>query len=477
MALNGCFCKKPVELLSNEALEMIHEKSLDILNAIGVKFEWEPALRVLQEAGCTVDFIKQLVKFPPDTVEDALKKCPNSFMIKARNPGNTLEFKKNKVYFSTQASPSIMDFNTGEIRYGTLKDIQEITMLQDALENIHAVFWSIEVLSDKPHEVHLEWITAEQIRNTTKCLMGSGFLFASKWLIELAQAVDIQLFTSATCSPPLTYPADQSDGIMQFAASGFPVFTCPGDTCGATSPATLAGTLLQQTVENLAGMALAQVVKPGVGYAMGTQSVPMDMRSGQQAIGIEQYMLGAATAQIARFYGVPSYTYNSFTGAKMPGDQQAGYEKGISFLILAQSGVSYIVGAGGIDDESCYSLEQLVIDNEIFGMISRYLNGIEVSEETLAADVIKKVGPIPGNFLREKHTLDWWRKEQFLPELSYRLPRQRWILDGSRDVAYRAREKAMKILQSHKPEPLPKEVDLEISRILRAAEKEKAGLH
>lgn len=365
------------------------------------------------------------------------------------------------------------DLDTGVRRPATTKDIDEITIIQDALENIHAVFPSVIVLSDRPMEVHMEWLMAEQIRHTTKSLAGSGFFFAAPWVIEMAKAAGIELLGAGTCSPPLTYPADQCDGYIRFAEAGWNIMVNSGVASGATGPATLAGTLLQQNAELLAGLVLVQAVNPGVGFMYGTESMPMDMRHGHEAIGIEQYMIGTATAQMARFYDLPSLSYASFTGGKVPTDQQVGYEKAMASLLLAQSGVSYIVGAGGIDDEACFSIEQLIIDNEMYGMVGRFLEGITVNEEALAADLIKKVGPIPGSYLREAHTRKWWKKEQFLPTLSYRKSYEEWVRDGSKDVAARAKERAKEILRTHEVPPLPEDVDREISKILEAAEKEK----
>jgi trimethylamine--corrinoid protein Co-methyltransferase len=420
-----------------------------------------------------VDFESQLVRFPPDVVEEALGRCPSSFTLKARDPKYGLEFVENGVYFSTQASPFLYDLDTGARRPGMIEDVDKITTVSDALENIHVVFPTIIVLSDKPMELVMEWDTAERIRNTTKALAGAGFFFSALWVIEMAKAAGVELLGAFTCSPPLTYPGDQSDGLMRYAEAGWGSMMFPGVSSGATGPATLAGTLLQQNAENLAGLALTQVVNPGVGYVYGTESMPMDMRHGHEAIGIEQYMIASVTAQMARFYNIPSASYDSFTGGKLPTDQQVGYEKAMASLLLAQSGVSYIIGAGGIDDEACFSIEQLVIDNEMYGMIGRFLEGITVNEETLAADLIKKVGPIPGNYLREAHTRKWWKEEQFLTTLNYRLSYEEWVQEGSKDVAARARERAKEILRTHEVPPLPEDVDRELSRILEAAAKEK----
>ncbi len=473
MGMQGFTCKKPIELLTQSDVELIHEKSLEILRETGVVIQWEPALKVLKGAGCQVNFESQLVHFPRDIVEHALQLCPSRVRVKARNPKNDLEIGGETIYFTPQASPFIYDLDTGTKRPGTIKDIDEITIIQDALENIHAVFTSLEVLSDVPVNVEMEWILAEQIRNTTKAINGLGFTFCAKWHIEMAKAAGIELVGAFTCSPPLTYPADQCDGLMRFAEAGWGSMMCPGVSCGATGPATLAGTLLQQNVEVLAGAVLAQAANPGVGYIFSTEAMPMDMRHGHEAIGMEEYMLASANAQMARFYKVPSASFDSFTGCKLPTDQQVGYEKAMAALLQAQAGVNYIIGAGGIDDEGCYSIEQLIIDNEMYSMIARFLRGITVNTETLAAEVIKKVGPIPGNYLREAHTRKWWKQEQFLPTLSYRLSYEEWLRDGGQDVAARAKDKAREILRTHTVLRLPEEVDREISRILSSAEKAK----
>ena len=166
MALESFNCKKPIELLTKNETEVIHKKSLEILKETGAVFHWGPALKALKSAGCNVDFTSHLVKFPEDIVENALKECPSSFSVKARNSAYDLKFENNRVYFATQAAPALYDLNTGKRRPGTIKDITEITIIQDALENIHAVFTSIEVLSDIPIQVQLEWVLAEQIRPT-----------------------------------------------------------------------------------------------------------------------------------------------------------------------------------------------------------------------------------------------------------------------------------------------------------------------
>ena len=473
MTLEGYYCEKPIELLTQDEKETIHGKSLEILKNTGVVFHWEPALKVLKEAGCNVDFESQLVKFSPDVVEDAIKSCPSRFSVKARDPKYDIEFIPNRVYFANQSAPFLYDLDTGERRRGTVKDIAETCTILDALENIHNVRSPFTTIADRPLEMATEYRVAEGIRNCTKSQTSSGANFSAKWNIEIAKAAGIELLGNASCEPPLTYTPDSCDAIMRYAEAGWGLWLNSGAQCGATAPATLAGTLVQMNVEFLAVLVLQQVVKPGVGFIYGSESMPLDMRHGFLAIGMEAYMLAAASIGMTRFYNILGLTYAGFTGGKLPGDQQVGYEKAMATLLFAQSGASYIVGAGGIDDEAGFSIEQLVIDDEVQSMVARFLQGITVNEETLAADLIQKVGPIPGNYLREAHTKKWWKQEQFLPTLSYRLSYEEWVRDGSKDVAARAREKAKEILNTHQVPPLPEDVDREISRILLAAEKEK----
>ena len=473
MALTGYYCHRPIELLTLDEKETIHEKTLEILKNTGAVFKWEPALTVLKEAGCHVDFENKRVKFPRDVIEEAINSCPSKFTVLARDSRYNLEIELNKIYFTNQSAPFLYDADTNQRRPATAKDLSDMYIILDALENIHNTRGPFTSISDRPAAVATENRVAEGLRNSVKSHTSAGANFAAKWNIEIAKAAGVELLGSSSCEPPLTFTPDNCDAIMRYAEAGWGMAMNSGAQCGANAPATLAGTVLLMNAEFLAWLVLQQVVKPGVGFIYGSESMPLDMRNGYLAIGIEGYMLAAAAVGMTRFYNIPGMTFNSQTGGKTTSDQQVGYEKGMAALICAQSGASYIIGAGGIDDESGFSAVQLIIDNEIQGMIGRFLQGITVNEDTLAADIIQKVGPLPGNYLREEHTKQMWKQEQFLPDLSYRLSYEEWVRDGSKDVAARARDKAKDILNTHEVPPLPEDVDSEISRLLSAAEKEK----
>jgi trimethylamine--corrinoid protein Co-methyltransferase len=237
---------------------------------------------------------------------------------------------------------------------------------------------------------------------------------------------------------------------------------------------TLAGSIVQHNAESLAGIVLMQLVNPGIGVMSGSYTQLMDMRYGTLAPGaIENGIFGAATVQLLRHYKIPSIMLYPMTDSKIP-DQQTGYEKAFQLLLMALTGCNIIFGAGCIEDESRHDPVQAVIDNEMFGMVGRVLDGIMVNEDTLAIDLIDEVGPIPGTFLNKQHTRHWWRtKEIYKPLVSDRLKYEKWVRTGSKDVVARARERAKEILKAHEVTPLPKDIEKEVENILKECEKEK----
>ena len=232
--------------------------------------------------------------------------------------------------------------------------------------------------------------------------------------------------------------------------------------CGATSPITLAGDVLQVNVETLAGVILTQLVNPGTPVVYATVSTIADPRRMSYASGaVEMGLINAAVAQMAQFYHLPFYATAGMSDSKLP-DVQAGYEKAITSLLVALAGANYIHDAAGLLEfamTACY--EQYVIDDEINGMVMRAVRGMEFNEDTLALDIIKKVGST-GTFFDQVHTVKHLRTEFFFPRLSDRSSREEWLEKGGKDARERAREIAKDILQNHRPLPIPPEIDRKI---------------
>ncbi len=224
------------------------------------------------------------------------------------------------------------------------------------------------------------------------------------------------------------------------------------------------------TAETLAGITLAQLVQPNAPIMWGNVGSISDMRSGLFASGaVELGLMNAATNQMAKFYGLPTYSTGGMTDSKVS-DAQAGVEKSLQSLTVALAGGNYIHDAAGLM-ESCLliSYEQYVIDNEMLGMVARVLEGIRVTTETLSFEQIKEVGP-RGNFMGLRHTLNHIRPEHYLPRLFDRTTYDTWEESGARDIREVAREKAREILDTHQVEPLPVEVQEELQAIIRNAE-------
>ena len=270
---------------------------------------------------------------------------------------------------------------------------------------------------------------------------------------------------------PLQWSKVNLEAIMDLAKVGCPLIIGSEPQGGTTGPAPLAGQVLLNVAETLAGITLVQLIKPNAPVMWGNVGSISDMRSGLFASGaVELGMVNAAMNQMAKFYRLPTYSTGGMSDSKIP-DAQAGVEKSLQALLVALAGGNYIHDAAGLL-ECCLlaSHEQYVIDNEMLGMICRILDGIRVTPDTLSFDQIKQVGP-RGNFMGLRHTLHHVRSgEHYLPRLFDRNTRDTWISRGSKDIREIARQKAKEILATHQVEPLPQEVQDELTAIIRRAE-------
>jgi trimethylamine--corrinoid protein Co-methyltransferase len=278
------------------------------------------------------------------------------------------------------------------------------------------------------------------------------------------------MFTTCNVISPLEYMVEQTEGLIEYAKVGLPVDIASEPQCGATSPVTMAGTLAQQTAEILGMVVISQLVNPGTPVLMGTVAAAMDLRNGMIALGgVEAALLNVAHAQMAQFYGIPSRGTGSNTESKTL-DMQAGYEKAITLSLPAMAGINMIFYPGTMDHAMTVSLESLVIDHEICGVMDRILRGVSVTEETIGLDLIDKVGP-GGHFLNQKHTMRHLREEHFLPKLSDRDSYEVWTEKGKKGFQEQAKAQVKKILAGHNPSPLDSAVEKELLSIVQEVEK------
>ena len=249
------------------------------------------------------------------------------------------------------------------------------------------------------------------------------------------------------------------------ACHGLPLATSTAPAAGATSPVTLAGTLVQQNAEALMGIVITQLVNPGTPVLYSAVPVTMDMRSMSFLMGsIESGLMNAAITQMAHHYRLPCYITVGTTDSKLP-DAQAAHESATTAMLAALAGGNFIHEAIGLlDGAMTASYAQYVIDNDIVGSCLRTLRGIEINPDTLAYDVISRVGP-GGNYLVDKHTLQYMRSENYLPLTSDRQQYQRWIDAGSKDSWKRAEEVALQLISGPAKQYVLPETDQQIRKL------------
>ncbi len=470
-----------LKFLSDAEVLEIHQRALDILQEIGCFMESDRAIDLLVKHGAIADRSTGIVKFPRNMVEAALKLCPSSMLLAARDREKDIHAEGDRVYFGPGTMPiKVSDLKTGEIRMGTLADCKDFARLIDALEYIH--FYKVMLTPcDVNRNIPILYALREAYNNTTKQISGPSM--GSKEVMDMYKIACAvaggeesfkqrpSIIINMLAVSPLQWAKTNLESIMDLAAVGCPIIVGSEPQGGTTGPAPLAGQVVMNVAETLAGITLAQIAGPTVPIMWGNVGSVSDMKTGLFASGaVELGMINAAMNQMAKFYGLPTYSTGGMSDSKIP-DAQAGIEKSLQAAIVALAGGNYIHDSCGML-ECCLlaSYEQYVIDNEMLGMICRILEGIKVNKDTLSMDVIRKVGP-RGDFMSERHTLNHVRAgEHFIPKIFDRSTRDTWLSKGAKDIREIAKEKAIKILDTHHVEPLPKEVNEEIDAIIKNAE-------
>jgi len=474
-----------LKFLTKEQIYEIYLGALDILQNVGVRVRESSVLKALEEAGCLIN--GEIVKMPTHLIEEAVRKAPSRFTIYGRGPSTKVRMEDKKVYFQPMIGRlNILDAKTGKKRRTNLQDVANLVKIADALPNYHilhsgAIMPHIEGI---PDEVSHVYGYLASVKSSSKIIKGTcrgrnKAIDCIKMALVLAGGEKKlrekpNIYTTYNVISPLEHDREMLEGLTEYVKYGLPVDVTSEPQMGATSPVTLAGTLAQQTAEVLSGIAIAQVLRPGTPVFFGTCGAAMDMRYGTIALGgVEAGLLNVAHAQIAQFCQIPSRGTGANTNAKVL-DFQAGYEKAITLMMPAMAGVNMIFYPGTIEHAETISMESLVIDHEICSIVSRALKGIKVNENTLALDLIDKVGQ-GGHFLKEHHTIDYLQAEHYTPKLADRKRREDWEAGGSKDLTNVAREKVQQLLDEHKPLPLNKKNEEELFQIIKEVEKREFG--
>ena len=442
--------------LSEESAERIHETAMRVFEEVGIEVNSDRALDLFRDTDARVDEQNRRVRVPRDMVMNLVSKAPSQVILHGRVKKHDLTLGGSRVYAGTGGTAlNVLDRKDGHKRVATLDDLKEIARLVDNLDNIH-----LFMLPTYPTDVPVEKVDVNRffagLDNCRKHVMGGVYtLEGINQVIRMAQTIagsaqklrERPIISIITCTiSPFKIDQLYGDMLVTVARTGVPV-VCPAEPLsGSTAPVTLAGTLTVQVVDSLAGVLISQLANPGTPVIFGSVASSTDLRDLKYITGsVETGLLNAAGAQMAQFYKLPFYATGGMTDSNII-DAQSGYESSITNLLCALAGANFIHDAAGLMEFALtMSYEKLVIDNEILGMIMRAVKGIEVNDETLAFDVMKKVGP-GGHFVSSKHTRNHMRQEHYMPTLSSREFRERWEEQGSKDTFMRAREQVEEIL-------------------------------
>jgi trimethylamine--corrinoid protein Co-methyltransferase len=448
--------------LSDDDLKTIVDEAMGLLERSGMNIYSSKAREYLTSAGAELSGNGLTVRFPRSLVEDAIASAPSRVVLHGRSPEDDIVLEDSRVYYGTGGTAIyVMDLETGKRRYSTVEDVKLNARITDALEHVHLftinVFPNDVKENDQIDINRFYW----SLQNTSKHVMGGIYsLKGTQQVIEMAGMLAGGLdelrekpfvsFITLVISP---FKIDHLYGDITclIAEQGLPVVTPTEPVCGTTAPITLAGNVLVHTAETLGGVTLVQAVNKGAPVIAGSVGSISNLRTMGIVTGaVERGMINSATAQIAQKLELPFYSTAGNSDAKVE-DAQAGLESAISNLLVGMSGANYIHDAAGLfDGDLSISYEKLLIDNEIIGMCERVLKGIEVNSDTLAVDMLEKVGP-GGDFLGQEHTILHMLNEFYDTGLADRTLYDEWVASGRKDMKERARKKLDHLIANHNP--------------------------
>lgn len=468
-------CRRDV--LAKEGIQRIRYAALEILETTGMAIRSEKGRRLLRDAGCEVDEKSAVAKFPPNLVEEMARKNDRAVVFYGRTRKHDARLDFEHVHVCSDGNGTeAMDFETRKRVSSRKSDVAKSAFVADALKG-HGINWPNVTSQDVPQGTrHIHDLQAT-LENTEKhvTLATDTTTWEVEDVVELAAAavggkeelrrrpIISSIHTSFT---PLQIEGEGLDAGFVAADAGLPIcfYVMPGP--GSTGPATLAGSVALAVAEALAGNTLFQLNRVGTPFVFSCGIAPMDMKTSTRAGGSPEHGLtSAAYTQMAHYFGFPSLVGGFVSTAKEP-DEQAAYEKFSSGVTPILAGADMIAGIGLLEDCRTVWLEQLVIDSEMSRIIGRMAQGIEVNDDTLALDVIEKVG-IGKDFLGQRHTMEHFRTEHFIPIVTDRSSYDTWKAKGSKTMLDRAGDEVRRILKEHTVEPVRSEVAETAARLIK----------
>lgn len=459
--------------LADAEVVRIHEGAMSILEEVGLGESPPELVEPATERGAVLGDDGRL-RMPRALVEEMIEVAAHEFVLHGRDERHDLELGGDRVHFGTGgAAVNVLDFESGHYRESTLLDLYDFTRLADQLPNVHW-FTRCVIATEHQDPYELDINTAYALVAGTSKHTGTAITMPENVdpviaLFDIAGGGEgsfrARPFTKLHTSPivpPLRWGPDACDTMVAGVRAGMPINAITAGISGATTPASLAGTLVQTVAETLAALVFVNLLSPGHPFIFSNWPFATDLRTGAMVGGSpEVSVLNAASAQVAKYYGIPSGVAAGMADSKVP-DVQAGYEKGITTSMAALAGANMIYESSGmLASLLSASFEMFVIDDELLGSSLRATKGIEVSDDTLSVDLIREVVEGPGHFLGTDQTLTVMESEYIYPSIGDRLTPEEWEETGRSDAWQRARLRVTELMGNH-PEYLSASQDDEI---------------
>ncbi|MFZ5790553.1 MAG: trimethylamine methyltransferase family protein [Pseudomonadota bacterium] len=464
---------KPVEILSADQIEAIHEASLDLLERVGFEVLHDESLDIFAGAGATVDRGTRRVRLDRGLVMEAMAKAPSAFPLRARNPERDLVIGSDHLVFCGTGGPAfVSDLDRGR-RAGNAADMRDFVRLVQMLNVLHQEGSTAVEPTDLPAETrHLDVYEASLTLTDKSWHCWAIGAYRVKDAIEMAciaypttreeLAERPAVISIVNSNSPLKLDIPMGEGLVELARHGQATVVTPFTLAGAMSPVTLAGALTQQNAEALFMATLTQLVRPGAPVVYGGFTSNVDMRSGSPAFGTPEYTKAAfASGQLARRYRLPYRSSN--VNASNCVDLQATYESGMSLWGTIMGGVNLLYHAAGwLEGGLTASYEKLILDCEMLQLVRETMTPIATDPASLGLDAIAEVGP-GGHFFGVGHTLERFEKAFYTPMLSDWRNFETWSEAGAIDATHRANAIWKELLRQYQEPPMDPDIREELA--------------
>ena len=461
--------------LSDTDITLIHAAVLDVLENIGLANAIPSSIELVTAAGGRYSDEGRLL-FPRALVEDTMANAARDITFVGQDPKHDMLLSGANTHFGTGgAAVHMVDCETREYRESTLADLYDVACIVDAMDHIHFYQRSL-VPRDMESSMDMDINTCYACASGTSKHIGLSFIKPENAAAGLSMLHMIaggedkwreRPFASLSCCfvvPPLRFAEDACRVMETCVRGGMPILLLAAGQAGATSPASLAGAVVQEVSEVLAGLVYVNLLAPKHPAIFGTWPFVSDLRTGAMSGGSgEQAVLAAACGQMGRHYDLPTGIAAGMADSKIP-DAQSGYEKGYTNTLAGHCGANLVYESAGMQGSLLgTSLEGYVIDNDMLGAINRTIRGIEVNADSLSIETMREVcteGPV--HYLGHDQTLNLMKRDYVYPEVGDRLSPKDWAEQGSTDVLQRAKKKVEEILESGRPDHIPEQVDAKI---------------